>query len=147
MRTRRLTLTLLSITVAISCSSAQDLPFDSPEAIANAFRDSDVVVVGTFQKLISLPWFDGWHRFASIRVEGVIHGPVGVGDELHHRWIEMYGGGCTCAYFTPQYDRVRAIWFLKKSSSYWDLSGPGWCLGPLPLDKRPTVERIARSLR
>jgi len=145
--TRQFVFAVISITGASSRSGAQEFDFESPQAIASVIQRSDVAVIGTFRTLLSLPWLDGWHRFASIQVEAVIYGPATIGDELHHRSVDGFGHTWCLRCEDFRYDSVRAIWFLKKSASQWELSGHGWCFGPLPLDKRPTIERIAQSLR
>jgi hypothetical protein len=131
------------------CCGQEHDPKD-PVVIADGISRADVVVIGTFELNYSLPWFNGWHRNGTLRVETVLHGNAKVGDALQYRWLEPFlPASHSCQNVSSWFQRTKGIWFLKQKGNDWSLSGTKavWCGGPLPLEAREAVQKVIDSRR
>jgi hypothetical protein len=121
-----------------------------PVVIADGISWADVVVIGTFELNYSLPWFNGWRRNGTLRVEALLHRNTKVGEALQHRWLAPFlPGSHSCQNVSSWFQGTKGIWFLKRNGTEWSVSGTKavWCGGALPLETRETVQKVVNSRR
>lgn len=79
------------LTMFLSPMAGQERTEIEPEDIESWITSADAIVVGTFRKGFSYPWWDGWHYQSGIDVTEQLF-PGGAHKPFDLRWILPYGG-------------------------------------------------------
>lgn len=106
-----------------------ELPLPAPEK--SSYPHAESIVTGIMHPFWKFPFFDGWHFFSTLDVDGHINGKPIPTARIRYHWVCRDCDHWAMIQPFPEL-HLRSIWFIKRvSASVWSpdavpYASPGW---------------------